>query len=107
MNEAKVLSKPFSDLCNLSITSDKFLEIFKIADLKPFYKKGSLTEPCNYRPISLLTIIFKVIEKVIHDQMSTFLNSKNLLYFYQSGFQKKAFYGFLLFLLNDKILKRL
>ena len=61
MNEAKVLSKPFSDLCNLSITSDKFLEIFKIADLKPFYKKGSLTEPCNYRPISLLPLISEVI----------------------------------------------
>ena len=84
MNEAKVLSKPFSDLCNLSITSDKFLEIFKIADLKPFYKKGSLTEPCNYRPISLLPLISEVIEKPF-----TLLSIR---------FSQISLYGFLLFL---------
>ena len=47
---AKVLSKPISDLCNLSITSETFHDICKVAKLKPLYKKGSLTEPCNYRP---------------------------------------------------------
>ena len=61
---AKVLSKPISDLCNLSITSEKFLDPCKVAKLKPLYEKGSATEPCNYRPMS----------------------SKNLLYTYQSGF---------------------
>ena len=79
---AKGLSKPISDLCNLSITSTS------VAKLKPLYKKGSVTEPCNYRLISLLPLISKVIEKVIHDQTSTFLNSKNLLYTYQSGSEK-------------------
>ena len=44
---AKVLSKPISDLCNLSITSKKFLDPCKVAKLKPFYKKGSLINPCN------------------------------------------------------------
>ena len=44
---AKVLSKPISDLCNLSITSKKFLDPCKVAKFKPFYKKSSLTEPCN------------------------------------------------------------
>ena len=84
-DRAKVLSKPISDLCSLSITSEKILDICKVAKLKPLYKKGSLTEPCNYRPISLLPLISKVIEKVIHDQTSTFLNSKNRLYTYQTG----------------------
>ena len=36
----------------------------KVAKLKPLYKKGSSTLPCNCRPISLLPPIFKVIEKV-------------------------------------------
>ena len=76
----------------------------KLAKLKPLYKKGSLTESCNYRPISLLTLLSKVIEKVIHDQTSTFLNSKNL-YTYQSGFRKKHCTDFCLSYLNDKILK--
>ena len=102
---AKVLSKPISDLCNLSITSEKFPDPCKVAKLKPLYKKGSVTEPCNYRPISLLPLISKVIEKVIHDQTSTFLNSKNLLYTYQSGFRKKYSADFFLSYLNDQILK--
>ena len=101
----KVFSKPTSDLCNLSITSEKFPDPCKVAKLKPLYKKSSATEPCNYRPISLLPLISKVIDKVIHDQTSTFLNSKNLLYTYQSGFRKKHSTDFCLSYLNDKILK--
>ena len=102
---AKVLSKPISDLFNLSVTSEKFPDPCKETKLKPLYKKGSVTEPCNYRPISLLPLISKVMEKVIRDQTSTFLNSKNLLYTYQSGFRKKHSTDFCLSYLNGKILK--
>ena len=100
---AKVLSKLISDLCNLSIK--KFPDPCKVAKLKPLYKKGTVTEPCNYRPISLLPLISKVIERVIHDQTSTLLNSKNLLCTYQSDFRKKHSTDFCLSYLNDKILK--
>ena len=55
--------------------------------------------------MSLLPLIFKVIEKVIHDQISNFLNLKNLLYTYQSGIRKKHSTDFCLSHLNDKILK--
>ena len=102
---AKVLAKPITDICNLSITSGKFPNSCKLAKLKPVYKKGSLTEASNYRPISLLPLISKVIEKVIHDQTSAFLNSRNLLYNYQSGFRKNHSTDFCLSFLNDKILK--
>ena len=43
----KVLSKPVSDICNLSITSEKFTDIRRVVKLKPLYKKDSLTEPCS------------------------------------------------------------
>ena len=85
---AKVLAKPITDLCNLSITSRKFPDSCKLAKLKPIHKKGSLTEASNYRPISLLPLISKVIEKAIHDQTSAFFNPRNLLYNYQSGSAK-------------------
>ena len=49
---AKVLSKPISDLYNLSITSEKFPDFCKVAKLKTLFKKGYLAEPCNYRPTS-------------------------------------------------------
>ena len=95
----------FSYHLNLSITSGKFLDSYKIVKLKPIYKKGSLTEASNYRPISLLPLISKVIEKVIHDQASAFLTSGNLLYSYRSGFCKNHSSDYCLSFLNDKILK--
>ena len=48
----------------------------KIAKLKLLYEKGSKTDPENYRPVSHLPLVSKVIEKVIHNQTKIFL-SKN------------------------------
>ena len=76
---AKFLSNPIKDLCSLSIASEKFPDSCKVAKLRPLYKKGSLTLSCNYKPKSLLPLISKVTEKVIHEQVSTFLNSRNFL----------------------------
>ena len=53
----------------------------------------------------MLPLISKVIEKVIHDQTSAFLNSRNLLYIYQSGFRKNHSTDYCFSFLNDKILK--
>ena len=63
---AEVLAKFITDICNLSFTSGKFPDSCKLIKLKPIYKKGSLTEASNCRLISLLPLISKVIEKVIH-----------------------------------------
>ena len=63
---AEVLAKSITDLCNLSITSEKFPGSCKIAKLKPIYKKGSLTEASSYRRISLLPLISEVTEKIIN-----------------------------------------
>ena len=53
----------------------------------------------------MLPFISKVIEKVIHDQTSAFLNSRNLLYNYQSGFRINHSTDFCLSFLNDNIFK--
>ena len=65
---AEILAKPLSEICNLSITSRTFPNACKVAKLKPIFKKGKKTDPSNYRPISLLPLISKVLERVIHDQ---------------------------------------
>ena len=87
------------------ITLGKFSDSCKIAKLKPIYKKDSLTKASNYRPVSLLSLISIVIEKVIQDQTSTFLNSRILLYKQQSGFWKNHCTDYCFSYLNDKILK--
>ena len=51
----------------------------EIIKLKPLYKKGSKTHPKNYLPVSLLGLVSKVIEKVIHNQTKIFLNKNSFI----------------------------
>ena len=53
---ADVLTKPVADICNLLISLSKFPGAFKLAKVKPIFKKGGKTNVSNYRPISLLPI---------------------------------------------------
>ena len=71
--------------------------------MKPLFKRGSKTDPKNYRPISLLPLISKIIEKIIHDQTQNFLDKNNVIYRYQSGFRKFYSTYSCLSYLNNKI----
>ena len=73
---ANVLAKPVRDICNLSISLNKFPRSLKLAKVKTIFKKGRKTSVSNYRPISLLPILSKVIEKVVHEQTTKFLSDK-------------------------------
>ena len=48
-DRARILAKPISELCNLSMTLGSFRDACKIAKVKPLFKKGSETDPSNYR----------------------------------------------------------
>ena len=97
---ASVLSTPMTSLCNLSIKLSKFPDKCKIAKLKTLYKKGSNLETKNYRPISLLPLISKIFEKIIHDQTQEYFDVNKVLYKYQSGFSAKHSTDTCLSLLN-------
>ena len=64
----KVLGLPLCNLVNLSIKQSLFPDQCKIAKLKPLFKKGSKSYSKNYRPISLLPVVSKIIEKTIQIQ---------------------------------------
>ena len=102
---ANVLALPISQLCNLSISLNTFPQDCKISKLKPQYKKGSRTEPKNFRPISLLPLLSKLIEKTIHDQVQNYCNKNNIFFAFQSGFRGKHSTDTCLTYLHDKILK--
>ena len=72
---------------NQSLNTGIFPEKLKIAKVIPFHKKGSLHDISNYRPISLLPSIYKILEKIIFKQLSTYLNEHKLLYDSQYGFR--------------------
>ena len=99
---ATVLAKPISQICHLSIKHSLFSSGCKIAKLKPLFKKGSKTDLKNYRPISLLHLVSKLIEKVIHDQTQSFLDKNDIIYRYQSGFRKRFSTDSCLSYLNNK-----
>ena len=99
-----ILAIPVTQICNLSIKLSHFPHDCKLAKLKPLYKKGSKTDPKNYRPISLLPIVSKIIEKIIHDQTMEYLTDNKILYRYQSGFRKNHSTDTCLSYLTDKIL---
>ena len=65
---ASELVIPITKLINLSILQSVFPEGCKIAKIKPLFKKGSALEPKNFRPISLLPLISKIFEKIIHNR---------------------------------------
>ena len=95
---------PITQICNLSIKFSHFPKACKVTKLKPPYKKDTKTDPENFRSISLLAIISKIIEKVIHDQTMNYLTENNFLYRYQSGFRKNHSTDTSLAYLTDKIL---
>ena len=74
-------------ICNHSITSSVFPSKWKEAKVAPLHKGGPHEELNNYRPISVLPILSKVLEKHVHDSLSNFLHQHELLYRTQSGFR--------------------
>ena len=63
-------------------------EILKIAKVIPIHKGEKTNIPGNYRPISLLSIFEKLIEKIMCNRLKSFLNKNNILYKYQFGFRE-------------------
>ena len=84
---APVIYKNLTGLFNLSITSGVFPSDWKIAKVSPLFKSGDLSNTNNYRPISVLPTIARVFERLIFDQLHTYVNDNNFLYTYQSGFR--------------------
>ena len=101
---ADILIMLITQICNVSIKFSHFPKHCKVVKLKPLYKNGIKTDPNNYRAISLLPIVSKIIEKVIYYQTMNYLTENNILYRYQSGFHKNHLTYTSLSYLTDKIL---
>ena len=72
----------------MSIEQSTFPTEFKRARVTHLYKKGSKLEQGNYRPVSILCCLSKIIERVVYEQIENYLSSHNILYEFQSGFIK-------------------
>ena len=88
------IALPLAHIINLSISTGIVPNDMKIAKVIPIYKiKGNNSilkiDPSNYRPISLLPIFSKILEKIVYEQLMCYLNTNNIIYEHQYGFQSK------------------
>jgi hypothetical protein len=88
LKEAAIsLSEPISDLFNKSLSQGKFPQPWKHANVTPVHKKGDRQTKSNYRPISLLSNISKVQERIVHNRLYEHCRTNNLLTERNSGFK--------------------
>lgn len=79
---------PLTKLINLCLERGVFPDVLKAACVVPVFKKGNPGQPENYRPISLLPVVSKVLEKCMVIQMVDFFNTENIFSPCQFGFRK-------------------
>src|SRR5574343_1419242 len=87
-NCAHQLAYPLSKLFKQSINSGIFPDTWKKASVTAIHKTGNKQIPTNYRPISLLPCVSKILEKIVNDHLMRQLENNNLLSSYQFGFRK-------------------
>jgi len=83
-----VLKIPLLHIVNTSLRTGEFPDAFKVAKVIPIYKGNDITNVANFRPISLLSVFTKVLEKIVKDQLSVYLETNNILTSCQYGFRK-------------------
>ena len=82
------LLKPLTPIINQSLIKGLFPEKLKIAKVQPLFTKGDEERIEKYRPISLLTSISKVFEKVVFLQLTKYFQDNGLFYDGQYGFRE-------------------
>ena len=87
---SKILSPYITELFNKSLSSGHFPVPFRVAEVTPILKKPSLdpTLPINYRPVSNLQFISKVLERAVNKQIVLHLDGNSLLPEHQSAYRK-------------------
>ena len=82
----KLISRPLSMLINLSFSVGKCPTILKLGQILPFHKRHDKSNCNNYRPISLISNLSKIIEKIVYSRLYLFLEQEELLYSRQFDF---------------------
>ena len=77
-------------LINTSIATNTFPQNWKHALIKPIHKKGEINDPSNHRPISLLPVTSKILEKIIARQLLDYLEEANLINECQYAYRRRT-----------------
>ena len=102
---ANIISKPISEVINISMTTGTFPDILKTTEVIPIFNKRDRHSCNDYRPISLLSNINKIFEKIIHQRTYKFLDDCKVFFAHQFGFRHKHSTDQALFKITELIRK--
>ena len=80
------MSVPLSMIFQASLNSGKVPEDWKLANITPLFKKGKKNDPANYRPVSLTSVVCKVMERIIKDHLVDHIEKAKVMSSCQHGF---------------------
>ena len=83
-----ILSPVVAELINKSLLAGVFPDFLKLARVVPIFKAGDPSDPSNYRPISILPLLSKIYEKIVHGQLYQYLEDRSVFYEKQFGFRQ-------------------
>ena len=86
-----ILAESLCDIFNLSLATGVFPDFWKVARVAPIFKNGEQTDLSNYRPISVLSFLSRVFEKLVYNQLYEYLDENKHLCLHQSGFRSLHF----------------
>ncbi len=104
---AEVMADPLSNLFNKLMDRECFPAVWKRANVVPVHKKGNKQFKSNYRPISLLSSLGKVMERIVFDELYEYCDKKTFIDGKNAGFKKNDTTVNQLLLLTNKIYKTL
>ena len=84
---AEELAEPLTFIFNMSIRSGSIPRAWKQSNVSPIHKGGSCDDPGNFRPISVVPIIAKVLEKLIANQLLNYFETHHLLHDHQGAYR--------------------
>ena len=95
--------EPLTHILNISITKGVFPNELKIAKVIPLFKSGDSMMFSNYRPVSVLPVFSKILERLIYTRLLSFIKEHHILYIYQFGFRSAHSPELALLFLVDKL----
>ena len=84
---ASIISIPISKICNKSFKTNIVPDLLKLSRINPLHKKDSKVKISNYRPISILSNVNKILEKLMFKRLYHFLETHKCIYELQFGFR--------------------
>jgi len=102
-----LIAQPLSEIFNISLSSGIFPDYLKIAKVIPIFKNDDKKQISNYRPISVLPIFSKILEKIMCKRLFSYLEQNNLLTDKQYGFRENHATYMAIIDLVDKISEEL